>query len=169
MASSVHPVCRVPAPHETTGATLAKEKEPRNRRPGASGGSWGTTRSQVTMPGQNFCAVQLSELRVLYHPRGTPPTGVCFISYIASRWTIIKDSSSFQSYAVPWDCGFVIPWLFSPSNCYFPFQTRSHKMESGGGSRPPPPSLALTSHHIARHRIGRYHMLRGCSAAPTVT
>ena len=51
----------------------------------------------------------------------TDGDGRRFISYIASRWTIIKDSSSFQSYAAPWDCGFVIPWLFSPSNCYFPF------------------------------------------------
>ena len=89
-----------------------------------------------------------------------------FISHIASRWTFIKIRQVFSPYAVPWDCGFVIPWLFSPSNCYFPFQTRSHKMASGGGLRPPPPSLALTSHRIARHRIARYHMLRGCSAAP---
>ena len=39
-------------------------------------------------------------------------------------------------------------------------------MESGGGSRPPPPSLALTSHRITSHRIARHHMLRSCSAAP---
>ena len=39
-------------------------------------------------------------------------------------------------------------------------------MASGGGSRPPPPSLALTSRRIARHRMARYHMLRGCAAAP---
>ena len=39
-------------------------------------------------------------------------------------------------------------------------------MASGGGSRPPPPSLALTSHRITSHRIARHHMLRSCSAAP---
>ena len=76
-----------------------------------------------------------------------------FISHIASRWTFIKIRQVFSPYAVPWDCGFVIPWLFSPSNCYFPFQTHSHKMASGGGLRPPPPSLALTSHRIALHGI----------------
>ena len=59
-----------------------------------------------------------------------------------------------QGFVNFWDCGFVIPWLFSPSNCYFPFQTRSHKMESGGGSRPPPPFSRshIASHHVASHR-----------------
>ena len=65
LASSVHSVRRAPAP-KTTGATPSKEKEPQNRHPGASDGTWGIIRSQVTMPGQIFCAVQLSELRVLY-------------------------------------------------------------------------------------------------------
>ena len=76
-----------------------------------------------------------------------------FIPHIASRWTFIKIRQVFSPYAVPWDCGFVIPWLFSPSNCYFPFQTRSHKMASGGGLSA---SSTLSRSHIASHHVASH-------------